>query len=300
VRQLVMCASLLSSSVISAKSAYGNNELELDVYTADQLVAMHVDQKAIKKLATFIVSKKTVRTLHGYFTRSAKPSKKLLRGFFFNCDFHKTQLLDFKECINEALALASISAPLVVRLGFTILEHPAIKNYIAAMEQVAQDEALVEKTNAAFINYMDDLENNLAAQDPVSFAALKEQSAKCMEWGTKWNSSFIPAITDYIFARCTLRQKQLDHHLASFAHEMLWKHIGPTIGLAIAGYWKSRKLLGKDNADEVIFSLLKELHKKAVEDRAILEPEIVASFQASLKTYHQIINGVIDESLARA
>jgi len=271
-----------------------------------------INKKAVKKFADFVVSKKTVDRMHGYFTRSEKPNKELLRGLFFHCDFHKHQLVDLKQCVNELLDLISFSAPLAIHGGFSILSNPVVQDYILALDEADQDELTEELQLQNFVDesdftktksqdlddYMENIEANLEQDDRELYTQLQDCRVKWERWAEKWQK-FFPMIMDYMFARCKLRQMQLDKHVKNYVFSMIWKHIGPTLVLATQTLWNSRKLRGGDNEQEVLVELVKQMHANALENRDQLEEKLTSSIQTSLKSYSKIINEVIDESLKR-
>lgn len=252
-----------------------------------------LDQKTIQKCADFLVSKALIRNVHGYLHRSVGPTKRLLQGVFLHCDFHKNQLQDLKEYVSELQLLIDASIPIAARMVFLALPHPQLEQFVYTLGQ-DDDEAAQQP----FFDYMDTIESYLAEQDPQAYAALVVQRIKWEQFNDKWQERMV-LLADFVSTRLKVRQEYIEKNVESFRRTMIWKHIGPTLGLGIQAAWTARKLVGCDHGDDILIALIQEMYVRAIDKKDILEKEVVYLARKTTRDYSTMGLKVINHSLAR-
>jgi len=261
------------------------------IVTKEQAKKVAQQKKAMKAVASFIASKKLIKKLHGFFMRSAKPSKKLLQSFFFYCDFHKAQLVKIQECTREFTQLAHKTIPVSVRVGSYALTSQEIKNVM---------EDLVEKGTIKGVD-IDSLhipiDEQLAQDDPILYAQAQELNKQWEQFTQKWEG-FFTALAPYVQARTQLHEQALQNNLKSFAISMFFRNFGPALGLGIEGGWKISKLKNLDD-QEVLIDLAKQVYDSAVVNKTVLENTIIACAQESIAVYGTVVDQVIKEAFKR-
>lgn len=249
-------------------------------------------QKHIKILASFLTSKRLIKKLHVFFKRSAKPSKELLRNFFFYCDFHKDQLVKLKECINEYTLLVQKAVPISARTGFYLLESPQIKKIM----ELAQKGQINEISSETLLNDAKAIDEQLAQDDPILNAQIQDLKKQFELFNNKWESFFVTLIP-YIQARMQLHREELQKNAESFMISMVLRNLGPALGLGIEGYTKIKNIDMQD--EQVMKELLKEIHNSALANKAELEETIIACAKETVTAYNEVFNDALKEAMKR-
>jgi len=249
-------------------------------------------KKKIKTLASFLTSKRLIKKLHVIIMRSAKPSKELLRNFFFYCDFHKDQLVKLKECINEYTLLVQKAIPISARTGFYLLESPQIKKIM----ELTQKGQINEVNSESLLKEAKAVDEQLAQDDPILNAQIQDLKKQFELFNNKWESFFV-TLAPYIQAHMQLHREELQKNVESFMISIVLRNLGPVLGLGIEGYTKIKNI---DMQDELIMKdLLKEIHNSALANKAELEETIIACAQETVTVYGEVFNDVLKEALKR-
>jgi hypothetical protein len=248
-------------------------------------------QKAIKTLASFLTTKRLVKKLHGFFMRSAKPTKELLRSFFFYCDFHKDQLVKLKECMHERAKLIQQAIPISAHTGFYLLESPQMKKIMELMHKgqtIEDDEPRAIDLEA--------VEKQLAQDNPTLHAQLQDLKKQLELFDKKWKP-FFETLIPYIQARVQLHREALEKDAQSFMISLIWRNLGPALGLGIEGYTKIKNIDFQD--EQVMRDLVKEILDNALANRAELEATMIECAQETATVYGDIFNAAIKEAMKR-
>lgn len=256
-------------------------------------VEKYVDPKVIRNCVEFIINKKFVRTVHGYFHRSVGPTKKLVQSLFFHCDFHRDQLKMLELYVSELQKLINTLAPIAVRSIFISLPHPQVEQFICALGcQDGEQEVL----NQPLFDCLESIDSYLYQKDPEMFDLLLEHRIKWKEFTSKWQEPIL-LLADYASTRLRARQDYIEKDIASFKRAMIWKHAGPSMSLAIQVAWNTRKITRYENGDDVFVLLMQEAYKQIIEKKSIIEQEILDFVRKTNDDYCSMLHEVIDKSL---
>jgi uncharacterized protein YfaT (DUF1175 family) len=250
---------------------------------------IQIDQKqrqAIKTLASFLTSKRLIKKFNQFFLRSAKPAKELMRTWFFYCDFHKPQLIKLQEFFTDSHNLAQQAIPIFVKAGMYTLASSQLKTALEAIESGQCDYL-----------HMDLSLEQLEQENPQLHTQIQDLIKQFEQHNEKWQP-FFEELLPYIHARMQLAQEDMQQAIKSFTISMIFRNLGPALGLGIEGLIKTRNVDFKNEQSMAL--LLKEIAESANANKAELEDSLISCAQETLTVYNKAINEALKEAMKRS
>lgn len=243
-------------------------------------------RQAIKTLASFLTSKRLIKKFNQFFLRSAKPAKELMRTWFFYCDFHKPQLIKLQEFLTDSHNLAQQAIPIFVKAGMYTLASSQLKTAIEAIESGQYDYL-----------HMDLSLEQLEQENPQLHTQIQDLIKQFEQHNEKWQP-FFEELLPYIQARMQLAQENMQQAIKSFTISMIFRNLGPALGLGIEGLIKTRNVDFKNEQSMTL--LFKEIIENAHANKAELEDALISCAQETLTVYNKAINDALKEAMRRS
>ena len=256
------------------------------------------NKKAVKKLAAIVVGKDSIKQLYGYIDRSKGPAKQLLHDLLLDCDFHKHQLEGLKRYIQELQALLDESIPLSTRMLFMYVSHPHVQEFFGSLVHYEGDAGEQAQVLPYSHIVCEDAVEFLAEKDPQLYAALLTQWQKWRLFHEQWQD-FLADIVEYVSGRVKQRQKYVEEHIQAFSRAMIWKHLGPTLGLMIRVWWHKRKLNMQEYGDDIIIAFMQEIYAQMITRQSMHQKEMDQRARQAVREYSAMILAEFDLQLKR-
>ena len=290
-----------------------NNQTQTEIapaHTIEASQAVKERQKQVQSLAKFIASKQSIRTLANALHRSIKPTEKLLHRCLTVCDFHRHQLRDIQQALQEFIALLRKHEPALIESIFSLLSDQRFATFMESLGKldVTQDQLKIQhsqldKESSVTVEFKIQHEQLRSLQHEQLRSLLEEFSAKLegMEqdfqvWVQKWSPAF-EKIAPYIIARSKDHQEYLQTAMNTFGKSMIWQHIGPTLGLAIKSWWHMR---GVKNITQSGPQLISATYAHAMQNQETLKQETHAAFGKILKAYEDMFRRTFSYAYSRS
>lgn len=279
----------IEQAIVKEVEEVKNNQTQTEIapaLTTEVSQAVKERQKQVQSLALFIASKQSIRTVSGALNRSIKPMEKLLHHCFALYDFHRHQLHDMKQSLQELIALLRKHEPTLVESLFSMLSDP---RFAKLMQELGERDV----TNP----------NQFRIQHEQLRPLLEEFSAKLesmeqdfIAWGKKWKPAF-EKLAPYIAARSKDHQEYFQQAMGAFSASMIWQHMGPALGLAIKSWWHMRKI---QNINESGPQLVAATYSHAMQNQEALKQEIHAAFEKILTNCEGMFRRIFAHAYSRS